>query len=408
MSNVFSRLAGWAVAHRSKLPQWAQRLMESAARNPDGLVGRLSARLMGSGSDAPNTSVPEAELRVYIAPTNYAGQGALWARALETADTRIGARNMAIDLPGGYAFPADTLVPIAAVNASDEWAAREWDAVQQFTHVLIEAERPVFGKRFGRDVEAEVAALEAAGVSVAFLGHGTDVRDPDRHMELTAWSPYGEDPRTPVLRTDAQENLALLERLRRPTFISTPDLAADLPWAVWCPVVVDAARFATSAPAFSRDRVRVIHASSNPLQKGSDRIEPALAPLIESGALEYELITATPTAEMPGVFAAADIVLDQFRVGSYGVAASEAMAAGRVVVGHVLPTVRDRILRDTGMVLPIIEATPDTLHDVVAGLLADPATARAAAAAGPAYVAAVHSGAMSAAALIGRWIDPEA
>lgn len=407
MKAFFARCAGWAVSHRSRLPQWVQRLMESAARNPDGLIGRLSSALMGSGGEAPNTTVPAAEIRVYIAPTNYAGQGFLWARALEAADPRVGARNMAIELPGGYAFPADTLVPITAVNASAEWAAGEWAAAREFTHVLIEAERPIFGKQWGRDVAAELAALEEAGVSVAFLGHGTDVRDPDNHMRLTPWSPYAEDPRTPVLRADAAENLALLRRLRRPTFVSTPDLIEDVPWAIWCPVVVDAARFASDRPILQGERARVIHASSNPLQKGSDRIEPALAPLIEAGALEYELITATPAAEMPGVFAAADIVLDQFRLGSYGVAAAEAMAAGRVVLGHVVPEVRDRILRDTGLELPIVEATPDTLGDVVAELIADPVRARAVAAAGPVYVAAVHSGARSAEALLRNWIDPQ-
>lgn len=414
MNAFFGRLAGWAVAHRSKMPQWMQRLMESAARNPDGLIGRLSARLMGSGDDAPVTTVPDADIRVYIAPTNYAGQGYLWARALEAADPRIGARNMAIELPGGFAFPADTLVPIAAVNASAEWAESEWDAASRFTHVLVEAERPLFGKRWGRQLETEVAALEAAGVSVAFLAHGTDARDPDRHLQLTPWSPFREDPRTDVLRADARANIALLERLRRPTFISTPDLAADLPWATWCPVVVDAERFAADTPAFTGSvasdshpvtrPVHVIHASSNPLQKGSDRIEPALAPLIESGTITYELITARPSEEMPGVFAKADIVLDQFRIGSYGVAACEAMAAGRAVVGHVIPSVRERVLRDTGRELPIVEATPDTLHDVVAGLVEDPERARAAATAGPAFVAAVHSSRMSADALMRHWI----
>ncbi len=411
MNELFSRLAGWAVSHRSSMPQWAQRAMESAARNPDGVLGRLSAALLGSGGAAPVTDVPETEIRVYIAPTNYAGQGFLWARALEAADPRIGARNMAVDLPGGYAFAADTLVPIAAVNASAEWAVAEWAAASSFTHVLVEAERAMFGKRHGRSLEAEVAALEAAGVSVAFLGHGTDVRDPDRHMGLTPWSPFGEDPRTPVLRADARENLALLHKLGRPVFISTPDLAADLPEATWCPVVVDAARFAAPRSAFAEGvptgPVQVIHASSNPLQKGSDRIEPALAPLIASGILDYRLITATPAAEMPQVFASADIVLDQFRVGSYGVAACEAMAAGRVVVGHVLPAVRERVLRDTGFELPIVEATPDTLHDVVAALISDPERARAAAAAGPTFVAAVHSGALSAAALLQHWITPQ-
>jgi len=400
-----ARLADWAVRHRSKMPRWVGRLMESAARNPDGLVGRLSARVLGGGGEAPVTTVPDAPTRVYIAPTNYSGQGYLWARSLERARPGVGARNMAIQLPGGFAFPADTLVPIAAVNASSEWAAAEWAAARQFTHVLVEAERPMFGREFGRSLEAEIAALRAAGVSVAMLCHGTDVRDPDRHRELTRWSPYPEDPRTDTLRRDAHENVALLERLGLPTFISTPDLAADVPWAAWCPVVVDAARFATDAPAFARDRPRVIHASSNPVQKGSHLIEPALAPLVDAGRIDVEFVTSTPASEMPGVFAGADIVLDQFRLGSYGVAACEAMAAGRVVVGHVLPAVRERVERDFGIALPIVEATPDTLREVVGGLVADPDRARAIASAGPGFVERVHTGAASADALLAHWID---
>lgn len=406
MSGLMSRCISWAVKHRSHMPRWVGSLMESAARNPDGFIGQLSARMLGGGGAVAATTVPEAAVRLYIAPTNYSGQGYRWARAVEQSDARIGARNMAIELPGGYAFPADSLVPIATINASAEWAAAEWQSVSHFTHVLVEAERPMLGKQFGRSVDREVAALSEAGVSVAFICHGTDIRDPDRHATLTPWSPYPEDPRTDELRADAQANLALLERWRRPTFVSTPDLLADVPWAVWCPVVVDAMKFATDTHALASGRVpRVIHASSNPLQKGSDRIEPALAPLIEAGALEYALITATPAAEMPGVFAASDIVLDQFRAGSYGVAACEAMAAGRVVVGHVLPSVRAHIEREMGLELPIVEATTDTLRGVVEGLINDPQRARAIAAAGPDFVARVHSGAASARVLRSHWID---
>ncbi|MHA3725085.1 hypothetical protein ACXR2T_14550 [Leucobacter sp. HY1910] len=405
MSKFTSGLVNWAMKHRSKMPRWVGRVMEQAARNPDGVIGQLSARLLGGGS-APVSQVPDASLRVYIAPTNYSGQGYEWARALERADSRIAARNMAVELPGGFAFTADTLVPIASVNASAEWAEAEWEAARSFTHVLVEAERSMFGKRFARSLEAEVLALTEAGVHVAFLCHGTDIRDPENHATLTPWSPYPEDPRTKMLARDARENLALLERLKRPVFVSTPDLLADVVWATWCPVVVDAARFAASAPAFSHaTRPRVIHASSNPIQKGSDRIEPALAPLIDAGTIDYELIMSTPSAEMPGVFAASDIVLDQFRAGSYGVAACEAMAAGRVVVGHVLPQVRAHIERETGLSLPIVEATPDTLREVVAGLVSDPDRAREIAAAGPVYVERVHSGAMSARVLIEQWID---
>ncbi|MDI6023766.1 hypothetical protein QBL02_09420 [Leucobacter sp. UT-8R-CII-1-4] len=380
--------------------------MESAAREPDGVVGKLAARLLGGGS-APVTTVPESAVKVYVAPTNYAGQGFLWARALEQADPKIGARNMAIQLPGGFAFQADTLVPIAAINASAEWAEAEWQAASKFTHVLVEAERPMFGKRFGRNVEAEVAALEAAGVSVAFISHGTDIRNPAMHQLATPWSPYPEDPRTETLQADAEANLDLLQRLGRPVFISTPDLAAELPDSHWCPVIADVARFQanSSRPLFSAAKPRVIHVSSDPLQKGSDRIAPALQPLIDADRIDYKTISGVPSAEMPAVLAAADIVLDQFRLGSYGVAACEAMASGRVVVGHVLPSVRERIRQETGFDLPVVEATLDTLHATVEGLLADPDRARITAHLGQEYVKSLHNGEASARALLQHWIQ---
>jgi hypothetical protein len=395
----------WMMRHRSSMPAWIDRLMESVARNPDGVAGRLASRLLGGGGEGPVTAVPDAPLRVYIAPTNYSGQGFQWARALERADPRIAARNMAVSLPGGFAFDADTTVPVAVVNSSAAWQEAEWEAASAFTHVLIEAERSIFGRRFGRDVSAEIAALEGAGVSVAYLCHGTDIRNPDTHATRTPWSLYPEDPRTDVLRADAEANLRLLSTVRRPTFVSTPDLLLDVPFARWCPVVVDAGRFASETAAFQADRVRVVHAASAPLQKGSHYIQPAIEPLVRSGAVEYRLITGTPAARMPAVFAGADIVIDQFRVGSYGVAACEAMAAGRVVVGHVLPFVREHIEAEFGMPLPIVEATPDTLRETIERLSADPAAAASVAASGPEFVARVHSGAASARVLIDHWID---
>ena len=398
-------LAGWLVRRRSSLPGWMTRIIDAPARNPDGLIGRLAYRVLGGGGDAPNTQAPDTTIRVYIAPTNYSGQGFLWARALEQAQSDVGARNMAVEIPGGFAFRADTTVPIAINSASTEWQRAEWEAVQAFTHVLIEAQRPIFGGLFGRSVSVEVEALEGAGLSVAFLGHGTDIRNPRAHAELTPWSPYPEDPRTETLQSDADANIALLEELRRPTFVSTPDLLLDVPWARWCPVVVDVARFAQDHAVLLGPTARIIHISSSAVQKGSHHIAPALQPLVDEQAIRYDLVTGVSSADMPAIIGDADIVLDQFRLGSYGVAACEAMAAGRIVVGHVLPEVRERILADTGLELPIVEATPDTLRAVVSGLLADPDRARAIAESGPAYEQAVHSGARSAAVLLDGWIN---
>ena len=403
---MFAPLIDWMIRHRSSMPAWVDGAMESAARNPDGLAGRLASRLLGGAGAGEVTRKPQTATRVYIAPTNYSGQGYRWARALEAADPAIGARNMAVSLPGGFDFPADTTVPIAVVNSSKQWGDAEWRAASSFTHVLVEAERSMFGRRFDRRLTDEIAALQDVGVSVALLSHGTDIRDPDRHAQLTTWSPYPEDPRTDRLREDARANLALLETLGLPVFVSTPDLLHDLPTATWCPVVVDAKAFSAAAEPFQRERIRVVHVSSSSVQKGSHLIEPALSSLIADGSVQYRLVQHVKAAAMPDVFADTDIVIDQFRIGSYGVAACEAMAAGRVVVGHVLPSVRDHIENTTGIPLPIVEATPDTLAETIERLRADPPRARGVAAAGPLYVEAVHTGNASARALIKTWIRP--
>lgn len=403
MGSLASAVTDWLMRHRSSLPPWINTAMTSVARNPDGFLGQLAGRMLRTEDVAP-TSVPPAPLRLYVAPTNYSGQGYAWARAVEAADSAIGARNVAVVLPGSFGFPADTHVPIATVNASSEWADAEWAAAAQFTHVLVEAERSLFGRRFGRDLRAEIAALEEAGVSVAFISHGTDVRDPDAHGARTRWSPYPDDPRTDMLRKDASANLALLREVPRPTFVSTPDLIDDLPWAVWCPVVVDPAAFRASRAPFTEGPIRIVHMSSSPVQKGSHLIEPALAPLISSGAVDYRLVSSVASSEIPKILSEADIVIDQFRLGSYGVAACEAMAAGRLVVGHVLPSVRERVEASYGLPLPILEATPDTLADTIAAAIDDLSAARAAAATGPEFVERVHSGAASGRALIDGWI----
>ncbi|MGI8392676.1 glycosyltransferase [Leucobacter sp. W1038] len=387
---------------RASLPGWVNRMMESVARNPDGFVGRLAGRLL-RGKDPEPTSVPEQAVRLYIAPTNYSGQGYAWARAVERADSGIGARNMAVEIPGGFGFAADTHVPIASVNASAEWAEAEWAVVTSFTHVLVEAERSIFGRRFDRDLRKEIAALEQRGISVAFLCHGTDIRDPAAHATRTPWSPYPQDPRTDTLQADALANHRLLADLRRPTFVSTPDLIDDVPWARWCPVVVDATPFAAGEP-FTRPIPRVLHVSSSAVQKGTHLIAPVVQALSSQGLIEYQPVTGAAAADMPALYAGADIVLDQFRLGSYGVAACEAMAAGRVVVGHVLPSVRERVRNDCGHELPIVEATPDTLAAVLTELITDRERSRAIAARGPGFVAAVHDGRLSANALLEGWI----
>jgi glycosyltransferase involved in cell wall biosynthesis len=133
--------------------------------------------------------------------------------------------------------------------------------------------------------------------------------------------------------------------------------------------------------------------------KGSDAIGAAMGELAARGLIEYRTVTGVPHAAMRELYRGADIVVDQMRIGNYGVAACEAMAAGRVVVSHVDDQVRGAARQAAGVDLPVVEANPETLADVVTALVADRDPARAIAAAGPDFVRILHDGAGAARAL---------
>jgi hypothetical protein len=168
-------------------------------------------------------------------------------------------------------------------------------------------------------------------------------------------------------------------------------------------VVIDVETWASVSLVERRDGpLRVVHAPSSALIKGTHLIEPVLKSLDAAGVIAYTPVTGVPAARMPQIFASADVVLDQFRLGSYGVAACEAMAAGAVVVGHVLEDVRAVVRESTGHDLPIVEATPDTIETVLMELANDPLDSRRRL--GRTFVNAVHDGRVSAQTLANSWI----
>jgi hypothetical protein len=375
------------------------------------LIGRLAARRWVKPARSDETPVSavqlDASVRVLIAPVNYSGQAFLWARALERSHPDHAVATMSIEVPGGFSFPTDLEVSAAVYHNGTRWQRAQRDAASSFTHVLIEAEEPLFGRLFDRDVAREARYLAGCGVNVAFMAHGTDIRLPSRHRERTMWSPY----RDPDLYLDRLEHLAvthrrILEESGRPLFVSTPDLLADLPTARWCPVVVNPSAWASPAAA-STGPLRVVHAPTSALMKGTALIEPMLHSLHSKGVIDYWPVRGVPSAQMPALLAQNDVVLDQFRLGSYGVAACEAMAAGRLVIGHVMPEVRDVVGVATGRTLPIVEATPDSLESVLIEAGQDRSALEIAREAGPTFVSAVHDGQLSAQVLLGHWVSPQ-
>jgi hypothetical protein len=355
-------------------------------------------------ADSPPRVLPRATAgcRVYIAPANSAGQGWQWSRALDAAGGDVSAVSMAILREHGFGFPVDVPVRLGTYRWSRAWQARQArDVRERFTHVIAESGIRLFGDGFAGSLSEELRGLRDAGVRVALLFHGSDIRLPSRHAASSPWSPFlpGIWQATPELQQIATRNAALIEALGIPVFVSTPDLLLDVPAATWVPVAIDVDGWDASRPALTAARPRVAHAPSSAPGKGSDVVDPVLRRLEAEGLVDYVRVEGVPSDRMKDLVAGADVVLDQFRAGSYGVAACEAMAAGRLVVGHVTAQVRDEVRRATGRDLPILEADPGSLERVLRHLVLDPGEGRALALAGPTFVREVHDGRRSVDAL---------
>jgi len=343
----------------------------------------------------------DAAARLLIGPVNFAGQGTRWARALEgqSPTTKVTAFAFA---NGVLDYPVDYRVSASTYRRHRRWQLEFYNhVVANYTHVLIEAARPMFGVLHGPDAAGDLQHLLSKGLRVGLLAHGTDVRIPSQHVESEPWSPFPdmEDTTVEVMERKATRAVELFASYPGPVFVSTPDLLDYVPKAVWCPVVVEPDVWRSDSPVLERKRPVVAHAPSKAVIKGSDLIDPIMEDLDRRGVITYRRVQGVDPADMPAVYRDADIVIDQFRIGNYGVAACEAMAAGRIVVSYVSKDVRDRVTAATGLELPIVQATPDTLEQVLLDLVADPQRGRDIAALGPPFVAEVHDGRRSGQAL---------
>ncbi|MGM7697405.1 glycosyltransferase [Microbacterium sp. A84] len=347
------------------------------------------------------TKVAQAPRCLLVGPVNSAGQGYAWARAAERLPGVAAANFMYRGAGDAFHFPADHTVSTAYFVSNRRWQRAQRRAIQKnFTHVLMESGRPLLGNGPAGD---DLRVLQRNGIAVALLWHGSDIRIPSVHARTEQDSPFrhGSYPEQERLEEIARANHALMASPGIQSFVSTPDLLDSAPGATWLPVVVDPQRWAAAATALplTRKRPVVVHAPSRAGLKGTSLIADAVRALDAEGIIEYRQLVGIPAAEMPAVYGDADIVLDQFSLGIYGVAACEALASGRVVVSHVSDAVRRRVRAFTSRDLPIIESSAADLESTIRRLVTDPTHAQSVAVTGPAFIREVHDGARSSAVL---------
>lgn len=124
------------------------------------------------------------------------------------------------------------------------------------------------------------------------------------------------------------------------------------------------------SPTEPGDVLRVAHAPSKRAVKGTQAVLEAVESLRRRGApIELDLIEGLPNTEARKRYAAADLVVDQLRVGWYGMFAIESMALAKPVVVYLDPEGAAETEEAFGLELPLVRADEQSVEDVLAGLV---------------------------------------
>ncbi|MFG3599767.1 glycosyl transferase family 1 [Micromonospora chersina] len=343
-----------------------------------------------AATPGPWRALGAGPVRLGLGTANYAGQLSALAVAITAARADVGIELVMAKPPATYRYPADRYVHYPNEHRLDVQMEQARRVLGWYTHLIVDAFRPVLGRVNGDDISADLPALRRARLKVALLAHGSEIRHPGAHLERHAESAFRDAPDDlrEQLTTVTERNRRTAEESGLPTFVTTPDLLDDLPFATWAPLIVDVDAWACDRPVLERARPVVLHAPSKRWTKGTDRLLPQLQELHDRRIIELRLVEGLPHSEMRRLVQDSDIVVDQLVMGSYGTFSCEGMAAGKVVVAYV----SEGPHRAVGVQPPIANATPSTLVKTIESLLDDRRAAVALAAEGARYVRDHHDG----------------
>lgn len=224
----------------------------------------------------------------------------------------------------------------------------------------------------------ELAVLAARRIPVFIHYQGDDARQGDyslEHFDVSIATQVPPGYYSPQTDRRKRREIALMTRQAAGVYAVNPDLMNVLPesakFVPYGHVDLDAIK-----PRYTqegRDRLVFAHAPSNRKVKGTDLILAALAELAAEGYLfDVDLIEGVGNTEALERYAQADVMIDQLYAGWYGGLALEAMAMGKPVVVYL----RDSDLRflppQMREQLPFFRATPDSVKEVLRGIVEMP------------------------------------
>jgi glycosyltransferase involved in cell wall biosynthesis len=317
-------------------------------------------------------------LRVLHLPTPTGGN----AYGLAQGERALGLQSMVMyESQNWLAYPCDIALDLD--RPLGRWQ-RHWlrarfflDALARYdvfhlnfgTPFLSSAKRGIFG--------LDLPIYRMLGKKVVVTYNGCDGRL-RRLCGADAFQPRGRPYCVCGSRIDDASKLRHFRWFRRYAhriFAVNPDLCRCLPGAEFLPYTIYDFAKLRPAPLQPHSRpLRVLHAPTDRDVKGTRFVLDAVQRLRrERDDVELVLVERLPVPKARELYATADVVIDQLLLGWYGGLAVEVMALGKPVICYLRqddlkylnPAMRADVLAT------IIQATPDTIYDVLKQTIED-------------------------------------
>lgn len=224
----------------------------------------------------------------------------------------------------------------------------------------------------------DLLELKSSGKLVIMSFRGGEVRLHSKFKELNEFNYVDEDPNKIVSTNPEQYQKRFIDfctAVCDQVIVSDPEMLSYVPKAKVVPRSIDLDLFPaqtdnfTSEKKWSEEGPLIVHVPSREGVKGSDYVKKALDELREEGhKFRFKFITGVTHDEVMKLYSDADIVVDQLRIGWYGVASVEAMALGRCTIAYIREDIEHHLATYNK---PIVNANPETVKDTLKALIYD-------------------------------------
>jgi hypothetical protein len=343
---------------------------------------------------SPTSVMTNPGLRVLHCPTNVGNNPSQLART----ERRLGLNSLSIAFSDNpLTLPADQtlLKPGASLLTGEMHRYRLiWQAIREFDIIHFNFGQTITPLQFtGRTRHKQVPPavlwlyslytnlvsmkelplLKKRGKGIFVTFQGSDARQDDycaRYFTITPARTPGYQTAPPWLDGIKRARIATWERYADCIYALNPDLLHVLPArAMFMPyATVDLDEW---QPAIAQRELttpqRVLHAPSHRGLKGTQWVIEAVNRLQSDDHLPVELILVEgiPRSQVRALYEQADLLVDQLLIGWYGGLAVELMALGKPVICYIRPEDLKFIPPEMAASLPIIQATPSSVYQVL-------------------------------------------